>query len=547
MTNMNISLNSQNPNLFKPKIVVFGVGGAGGNAINNMISSNLEGVEFVAANTDKQALELSMAENKLQLGEDITMGLGAGTVPEVGTAAAEESVEEIRRYLEGANMVFITAGMGGGTGTGASPAIAKIAKEKGILTIAIITKPFEFEGSSRVEVAQYGIRELKKHVDTLMIISNQNLFKISNVNTGFKDAFKEADDVLHNSVRSITDLITAPGLINLDFADVKTIIKKMGESVMGMGEAEGENRVVKALENAISNPLLNNSSIQGAKGVIVNISGGSDMTMFEVEEAMAKIQSEVDPNANIILGTALNENLEGKLRISIVATGINTGIDEIEESIADSIAGDSIGSKSGIGGQSIKFQNMSEGLNLSSGNEEEEVNINLDSSSKPKNFEETSKQLGLGSFEENFFNPAAPAVPNSKGMFDNISDGMQSLSDEEDFEKGEIKNEQPSLKINSVEIKKKESQNGESSIKISAESGSLEKTEEDKPKSKGLFGGFFKSKKSDTQKQPTQDSLSFKIHNESGNLKLNSMESYNSDLELEENITEIPAYLRKKR
>jgi cell division protein FtsZ len=512
MTNINISLNSQNPNLFKPKIVVFGVGGAGGNAINK-------------------------AENKLQLGEDITMGLGAGTVPEVGMAAAEESVEEIRRYLEGANMVFITSGMGGGTGTGASPAIAKIAKEKGILTIAIITKPFDFEGISRVEVAQYGIRELKKHVDTLMIVSNQNLFKISNVNTGFKDAFKEADDVLHNSVRSITDLITAPGLINLDFADVKTIIKKMGESVMGMGEAEGENRVVKALENAISNPLLNNSSIQGAKGVIVNISGGSDMTMFEVEEAMAKIQSEVDPNANIILGTALNENLEGRLRISIVATGINTGIEEDEEnpySEEDATQNDkastNISNKSIARNASINFQNLTKNMGNEETEEKIERKINISSESNINTFGNNSGQSSLGSFEDNFFNPSAPAIPKEQDKLSDKTDGMQSLIDDEESEINP--SEYSPIKISSIKIDEK---------------NNTDEPETIKKESKGLFGGFFKSKKTNSEDFSDTQSPSFKIHNEDGNLKLNSMESYNSDLELEENITEIPTYLRNKK
>jgi len=547
MAKMNISLNNQNPNLFKPKIVVFGIGGAGGNAINNMIASKLEGVEFVAANTDKQALDLSMAENKLQLGKDITMGLGAGTVPEVGMAAAEESVEEIRKYLEGANMVFITAGMGGGTGTGASPAIAKIAKEKGILTIAIITKPFDFEGVSRVEVSQYGIRELKKHVDTLMVISNQNLFKISNVNTGFKDAFKEADDVLHNSVRSITDLITAPGLINLDFADVKTIIKKMGESVMGMGEAEGENRVIKALESAISNPLLNNSSIQGAKGVIVNISGGSDMTMFEVEEAMSKIQSEVDPNANIILGTALNEHLEGRLRISIVATGINTSIEGDEENLyseEDDKALTNTISESLTENTSINFQNLANAMDTEKTKEKIKRKINISSGSSNDTFGNNSRQSSLDNFDDSFFNPSTPAVPKERDKFNDKTDGMQSLIDEEELE---IKpNEYSSIKINSIKANEENNSTEPETIQESTISDQ-EKVMKAKKESKGLFGGFFKSKKIDSEDFSSTQSPSFKIHNEDGNLKLNSMESCNSDLELEENITEIPAYLRNKK
>jgi len=540
MTNMNISLNSQKQSLFKPKIVVFGVGGAGGNAINNMISSNLDGVEFVAANTDKQALDLSMAQNKLQLGEDITMGLGAGTVPEVGAAAAEESVEEIKRYLEGANMVFITAGMGGGTGTGASPAIAKIAKEQGILTIGIITKPFDFEGVSRVDVAEYGIRELRKYVDTLMIISNQNLFKISNVNTGFKDAFKEADDVLHNSVRSITDLITAPGLINLDFADVKTIIKKMGESVMGMGEAEGESRVIKALESAISNPLLNNSSIKGAKGVIVNISGGADMTMFEVEEAMAKIQSEVDKNANIILGTALNENLEGKIRISIVATGIDCGIGMNDE--------ESFSEKEDYEGSKQK---------------EFEVNNEEDLLERTKQKDKGFSTYGNNIFnnpykkdnvESGFFNPASPASPEDRRLklgF-GVLDGMQSIEEENDEENSnvtikqetEIRRGYDGLGVESKSIKVEERIGV---INKDAKQKYYEENREEKIKQKkegrGLFGGLFKSKKDDGR----SESSGIKIRTSDSTLKINTMDDYNSDLELDENISEIPAYLRNKK
>ena len=308
----------------KPKITIFGVGGAGGNAINNMIRSNLEGVEFVAANTDAQALQNSLAQNRIQLGLKVTRGLGAGSFPDRGRLAAEENVEEIERYLEGNNMVFIAAGMGGGTGTGAAPVIAKLARERDILTVGVVTKPFQFEGKYRMETAESGIEELKKHVDTLIIIPNQNLFRIANEQTTFESAFKMADDVLHAGVRGVTDLITMPGLVNLDFADIRTIMTKMGKAMMGTGEASGENRAIEACEAAISNPLLDDISIKGAKGVLVNMTGGPDMTLFEADMAVNAIRKEVDQNANIIFGSAFNENMKGKIRISVVATGIES-------------------------------------------------------------------------------------------------------------------------------------------------------------------------------------------------------------------------------
>lgn len=320
---MALNLNVPQPAITKPKITIFGVGGAGGNAINNMIRSSLEGVEFVAANTDAQALANSLAENKIQLGAAITKGLGAGSFPDRGRAAAEENLAEIEALLDGNNMVFIAAGMGGGTGTGAAPVIAKLARERDILTVGVVTKPFHFEGKYRMETAENGIDELKKHVDTLIIIPNQNLFRVANEHTTFESAFKMADDVLHAGVRGITDLITMPGLVNLDFADIRTIMTKMGKAMMGTGEAEGENRAVEACEAAISNPLLDDISIKGAKGVLVNMTGGPDMTLFEADLAVNTIKREVDHNANIIFGSAFNENMKGKIRISVVATGID--------------------------------------------------------------------------------------------------------------------------------------------------------------------------------------------------------------------------------
>ena len=319
---INLSIPKEEQEL-KPRITVVGVGGAGGNAVNNMIRSKLIGCEFVVANTDAQAMRQSLAERKIQLGAGVTRGLGAGSRPDVGRIAAEETLEEIMSSLEGSNMVFITAGMGGGTGTGAAPVIARAAREAGILTVGVVTKPFQFEGTHRMRLADAGIVELQKYVDTLIIIPNQNLFRVANERTTFADAFKMADDVLHSGVRGVTDLMVMPGLINLDFADIRAVMSEMGKAMMGTGEAEGDRRAIDAAEAAISNPLLEDVSMKGARGVLINITGGLDMTLFEVDEAANRIREEVDPEANIIFGSTFDEKLEGKMRISVVATGID--------------------------------------------------------------------------------------------------------------------------------------------------------------------------------------------------------------------------------
>ncbi len=319
---INLSIPKEEHEL-KPRITVVGVGGAGGNAVNNMIRSKLIGCEFVIANTDAQAMRQSLAERKIQLGSSVTRGLGAGSRPDVGRIAAEETLEEIMTALDGSNMVFITAGMGGGTGTGAAPVIARAAREAGILTVGVITKPFQFEGTHRMRLAEAGILELQKFVDTLIIIPNQNLFRVANERTTFADAFKMADDVLHAGVRGVTDLMVMPGLINLDFADIRAVMSEMGKAMMGTGEAEGDRRAIDAAEAAISNPLLEDVSMKGARGVLINITGGLDMTLFEVDEAANRIREEVDPDANIIFGSTFDEKLEGRMRISVVATGID--------------------------------------------------------------------------------------------------------------------------------------------------------------------------------------------------------------------------------
>ena len=321
---LNLSLPGQED--LKPRITVFGVGGAGGNAVNNMIEKNLDGVEFVVANTDAQALSQSRATSKIQMGIKVTEGLGAGARASVGAAAAEESIEQIVDHLAGAHMCFITAGMGGGTGTGAAPIIAQAARELGVLTVGVVTKPFQFEGAKRMRQAEEGIEALQKVVDTLIIIPNQNLFRIANEHTTFTDAFALADDVLYQGVKGVTDLMVRPGIINLDFADVRSVMDEMGKAMMGTGEAEGENRAVLAAEKAIANPLLDEISLEGAKGVLINITGGYDLTLFELDEAANKIREKVDPDANIIVGSTLDTAMEGKMRVSVVATGIDAAV-----------------------------------------------------------------------------------------------------------------------------------------------------------------------------------------------------------------------------
>ncbi len=322
---MSINIGPAATDDMRPRITVVGIGGAGGNAIANMIESEIEGVEFIVANTDAQALSSSPAETRIQLGPDITGGLGAGARPEVGKAAAEETVAEIETALEGVNMVFIAAGMGGGTGTGAAPVIAEAARRKGVLTVGVVTKPFLFEGTRRMRAAEAGIDELQEHVDTLIVIPNQNLFLVAQAETTFKEAFQLADEVLQQGVRSITDLMVMPGLINLDFADVRSVMSEMGKAMMGTGEGNGENRALDAAEQAIANPLLDGVSMQGAKGVIISIIGGEDMKLLEVDEAANHIRELVDEDANIIWGSAFNPDLDGKIRVSVVATGIEQG------------------------------------------------------------------------------------------------------------------------------------------------------------------------------------------------------------------------------
>ena len=319
-----MALNLTPPDIseLKPRITVFGVGGAGGNAVNNMITAGLQGVDFVVANTDAQALTMSKAQRIVQMGTQVTQGLGAGSQPDVGAAAAQEVIDELRDHLTGANMVFVTAGMGGGTGTGAAPVIARTAREMGILTVGVVTKPFHFEGQRRMRTAEFGIAELHKVVDTLLIIPNQNLFRVANEKTTFADAFAMADQVLYSGVACITDLMVKEGLINLDFADVRAVMREMGKAMMGTGEATGDKRALTAAEAAIANPLIDDFSMKGARGLLISITGGKDLTLFEVDEAATRIREEVDQDANIIVGATFDETLDGIIRVSVVATGI---------------------------------------------------------------------------------------------------------------------------------------------------------------------------------------------------------------------------------
>ena len=323
---MTINLNVPDIHELKPRITVFGVGGAGGNAVNNMITAGLQGVDFVVANTDAQALTMSKAQRIIQMGTQVTQGLGAGSQPDVGAAAAQEVIDEIRDHLSGANMVFVTAGMGGGTGTGAAPVIAKTARDMGILTVGVVTKPFHFEGQRRMRTAESGIAELHKVVDTLLIIPNQNLFRVANEKTTFADAFAMADQVLYSGVACITDLMVKEGLINLDFADVRAVMREMGKAMMGTGEASGDKRALTAAEAAIANPLIDDSSMKGARGLLISITGGRDLTLFEVDEAATRIREEVDQDANIIVGATFDETLDGIIRVSVVATGIEQAL-----------------------------------------------------------------------------------------------------------------------------------------------------------------------------------------------------------------------------
>tara|TARA_Y100000992_G_scaffold275202_1_gene218601 strand:- start:58 stop:1515 length:1458 start_codon:yes stop_codon:yes gene_type:complete len=396
-----MTINFKSPDIkeLKPRILVLGVGGAGGNAINGMIDAGLQGVEFIAVNTDAQDLRLSHAQTKIQMGLNLTKGLGAGAKLDIGQAAADESLNEIVNVLQGANMVFITAGMGGGTGTGSAHVIARAAKELNILTVGVITLPFLYEGPSRMRKAQQGLEELRKHVDTIIVVPNQNLFKIASEQTTFEESFELSNDVLLHGVQSITDLMVRPGLINLDFADVETVMSSMGKAMMGTGQAEGEGRATKAAESAINNPLIDDYSLKGAKGLLVNITGGKDLKLFEVDEAVNKVRAEVDPEAELIIGAITDENLDGLMRVSIVATALDGQQPEPKSVInmVHRIQNRNPGYSdfpSANASQSFSFSNPSSSIMTSGANAlklEEEVNTeSLNNSEQKENTQETS-------------------------------------------------------------------------------------------------------------------------------------------------------------
>ncbi len=438
---INISIQDVAQNLH-PKITVLGVGGSGGNAVNNMINANLEGVDFLIANTDAQALQISSCPNKIQLGLNSTKGLGAGMRPDIGRQAAEEAIQDLSEKFEGSHMLFIAAGMGGGTGTGAAPVIAKLAREKGILTVGVVTKPFHFEGSQRMKLAEKGIEQLQQYVDTLLTIPNQNLFRIANEKTTFSDAFKMADDVLYAGVRGVTDLMVQPGMINLDFSDIKTVMSEMGKAMMGTGEAQGEGRAIAAAEAAIANPLIDDVSLKGAKGLIINITGGKDITLYEVDEAANRIKQEIDEEANIIYGTTCDDRLEGVVRVSIVATGIdannnisakpienfapisiNNDIYKQDIEKSDSLSESTILEENASQDGSIRYEEINETANEQILNNQNSDNIHVDEQSN-------IDQLEISSSEENIDDKAFVQNKTSETLDQIETDNIDNISEE---------------------------------------------------------------------------------------------------------------------
>ena len=525
-----------------PKITVIGVGGAGGNAVNNMIESNLEGVEFVVANTDGQALANSTAKRKIQLGINITQGLGAGSVPEIGKSAAEESIQDILSELNDSNMVFITAGLGGGTGTGAAPVIAKAAKEKGILTVSVVTKPFDFEGSHRKKIAEDGIQEIQKFSDTLIVIPNQNLFRLANERTGFAEAFGIADNVLHKGVCGVTDLMVKPGMINLDFADIKTVMSQMGKAMMGTGEASGDNRAIEAADTAINNPLLDETSMKGAKAILINITGGSDMTLFEVDEAANRIRKEIDPNANIIFGSALDDSLNGSIRVSLVATGISTNeITENEDSEVHNL-----------------FDNKIEKPSLN----KELSNIDF-SSSEIKYKEHDIKEEEKSCTDELKFKEIHKTIPSVLND-DNESQNNEDLNqDGEAFEIRNLDNESNNLELNLEDNNQEQSKEifiPEKTIDVSeidntenfsAKLNSLNKESEKEEKENSIINrisGFWNKKenteKTKVLKEPSLESAEkIKDPNKANEQNVSELDILSKE---DDKVLEIPAFLRRQ-
>ena len=536
---LNITI-PNNINDTKPRITVIGIGGAGGNAVNTMINSKVENIEFIVANTDGQALSHSLTKRQIQLGKNLTLGLGAGSNAETGKKAAEESIDEIISELGDINMLFIATGMGGGTGSGAAPIIAKAAKDKGILTIAVVTKPFDFEGKKRMQVAENGLKQLKDNVDTLIIIPNQNLFKIANEKTTFSEAFKLADDVLYQGVFGITDLITNPGIINLDFADIRTVMGNMGKAMMGTGESSGENRAQKAAEAALNNPLLDDSNIKGAKSILLNIKGGPDMSLFEVDEAASKIRNEVDEDANIIFGSSIDEKLEGIIKVSIVATGIDNSIDKTYEEESDINLDQFLLSPDTDKSNQNKIM-----LNINTINDSDNINILTEEKVEQIDLETQINNLK----EEKDVNQNDPKKALEEG---NINDLISSLNRDEletvidkKPDNNFTNNKQPNI-ISRISTFFKKEENEERIIELDIKNKNTEpkKTIQNKT----LISNNFKEEKNDI----TDKKKNFVDFKESTNVtdyidnQIDLIDIEQNINDIDKNILEIPAFLRRQ-
>ncbi len=541
---INISLQDIEQNLH-PKITVLGVGGSGGNAVNNMIDANLEGVDFLIANTDAQALQISKCPNKIQLGLNSTKGLGAGMRPDIGKQAAEEAIQDLTEKFDGSHMLFIAAGMGGGTGTGAAPVIAKLAREKGILTVGVVTKPFHFEGSQRMKLAEKGIEELQQFVDTLLTIPNQNLFRIANEKTTFSDAFKMADDVLYAGVRGVTDLMVQPGMINLDFSDIKTVMSEMGKAMMGTGEASGEGRAIAAAEAAIANPLIDDVSLKGAKGLIINITGGKDITLYEVDEAANRIKQEIDEEANIIYGTTCDDRLEGLVRVSIVATGIDVN-SNISAKPIDSYAAININN------EIYKNKNLnSELLKTSSDlNEINKFDQNIDSENNISFTEDNSISTVSHEDEKNILEHAEHINDDAQTISEDISD-LENFNENLNEDHAEV-NETIEDKLETDSV-----QQTKDTIEPSVRKLSLFDTLTSENSNSELDTNSKIDKSEPVLKSDSQNSNNHEISNdkqimENSEEEFNPDESNNSELdddfnqETEEELLDIPTFLRRQ-
>ena len=540
---INITLPDVDQNLH-PKITVLGVGGSGGNAVNNMINSNLEGVDFLIANTDAQALQISSCQNKIQLGLNTTRGLGAGMRPDVGKQAAEEAVEELKEKLNGSHMLFIAAGMGGGTGTGAAPVIAKLARERGILTVGVVTKPFHFEGTQRMKLAEKGIEEIQQHVDTLLTIPNQNLFRIANEKTTFSDAFKMADDVLYAGVRGVTDLMVQPGMINLDFSDVKTVMSEMGKAMMGTGEASGEGRAIAAAEAAIANPLIDDVSLKGARGLIINITGGKDITLYEVDEAANRIKQEVDDNANIIYGTTCDDRLEGLVRVSIVATGIDNNNSVISNPIENY---SNISIDNSVYNKPISSENNlhlnPDNINIENENLSMDKNISIsDDPAKPE--EVQASEEGLPE-QENLKteDDLETNVDNDESLEEDLHANIDEIKSENHLEENISHNSNVDTEISSQESNSAETETSETSVRRlslfdTVREKGLETSESQETKAEPVLDGNIET--SDSEEIETNILAESEFQAEENEIE----EEYNQ--ETEEELLDIPTFLRRQ-